>query len=133
MNWLKKLTAKLDTEMTTNDTPDGSSFRNGLNPDSKNFEASNNRPQVVAYATRSGSVYHVDYANKRVRRLQGNRPPTDRQGPDGEWKSFEDVIETSDGALGFVWRVDSEPGRVVFRSTVTSPVVAQVNLDEVSS
>lgn len=129
MNWLKKLTARLDTEMTTNGTQDGSSFKNGSNPDSTNFDQSNHRPQVVAYATSSGSVYQVDYTNKRVRRLQGNGPATDRQGPDGQWKSFEDVVETSDGALGFVWRVDTEPGRVVFRSTVTSPVVAQVELE----
>lgn len=63
------------------------------------------------------SAYEVDLENNRVRRLHGKDAPTPRQGADGDWREFVQVIglqEKSDGVI-FVW----SPGKI----TQTSPIV----------
>lgn len=45
----------------------------------------------MEFTTKSGSVYEVDYVNKRIRRLSGKKDATGRQGPDGEWRTYKDI------------------------------------------
>lgn len=45
----------------------------------------------MQFTTKSGSVYEVDQVNKRIRRLIGVKETTDRQGPEGEWRSYKDL------------------------------------------
>lgn len=78
------------------------------------------------FVTISGSAYEIDKISQKIRRLNGQLNPTQRQGNDGEWKSFK---STSDIVVGnsvlIVWP-DSVPllpgssGGVP--TTLTSPV-----------
>jgi len=72
--------------------------------------------------TASGSVYEIDEAQKRVRRLKGAKDPTPRQGADGEWKEYSDINVCSNGSLLIVWGSYLKDNEVVLRSTQTSPV-----------
>lgn len=67
------------------------------------------------YRTRN-SVYEVDVANDRVRRLEGKNPPTPSQGTDGEWQTYAALSDVG-GRLLFVW----EGGKATF----TSPIVSE--------
>lgn len=74
--------------------------------------------------TETGSQYEIDYAAKRVRRLNSEAGTSERVGR-GEWRSF---VECSDPALGerleIVWAaLVTEPG-IVLQCSVTSYVVA---------
>jgi hypothetical protein len=41
----------------------------------------------LTFRTVGGSIYEVEYATNKVRRLSNSaRAPTPRQGPDGEWR-----------------------------------------------
>lgn len=66
------------------------------------------------------SMYEVDLANNRVRRLAGLNDPTPRQGPDGEWQQCKDIYMTQDSTLLFVW---SDNGDGTKRCTETSHVL----------
>jgi hypothetical protein len=56
----------------------------------------------VKFTTVSGSLYEVDATNKRIRRLSGNKPPTERQGND--WKQYDSIsaIEVGQPVL-IIW------------------------------
>lgn len=46
---------------------------------------------MISFITESGSIYDAELLegrSGRIRRLTGTNAPTDRQGPDGEWKDF---------------------------------------------
>ena len=132
-NWLTQLFAPSPTDdqsETTTSTTNGSSSGSGHNPES----TSSDKPKrkITAYATSSGSVYHIDHEAKLVRRVQGNWKPTLYQGPDNVWRKYEAVVRTQDGALGFIWEV-SDPGasgHAHYRSTLTSPVIAELEFVE---
>jgi len=65
------------------------------------------------------STYEVDIDNKKIRRLNGERVPTQRQGTDGEWKAYEEITQAAIGVPFItVWR--TEDG--VMKSTMSSPV-----------
>lgn len=66
----------------------------------------------MKYATHN-SLYEVDVEAQKVRRLAGLHAPTQRQGPDGEWKSYESLTVLSDRRLLIQWEGA--------RCTVTSP------------
>lgn len=76
----------------------------------------------MIYKTESGSVYQVDEANSRVRRLLGTNAPTPRQGPDGEWKQYVSLSmwNTEDGKC--LWIDWTGHGN----GTVTSRIVEEV-------
>lgn len=42
----------------------------------------------MIFHTESGSTYEVDVINKKIRRLNGAKDPTPRQGRDGEWRDY---------------------------------------------
>ena len=75
----------------------------------------------MIYKTESGSVYQVDEAGKRVRRLSGTNAPTQRQGADGEWKEFVsvDVLVTAIGRRLWIDWTGFGNG------TITSPIVEE--------
>lgn len=53
-----------------------------------------NWPRRDGFTTASGSAYEVDLDARRIRRV-GNaagHPPTPRQGPDGCWRPFHDLV-----------------------------------------
>jgi hypothetical protein len=93
----------------------------------------------TTFTTRSGSVYQVDTANQKVRRLEGEADPTPRQGKDGEWKSYEWIgclsdyilvgnegkIKVGEGAL-IVWVQSEHQSLSSFggvKTTLTSDVI----------
>lgn len=66
------------------------------------------------------SVYEINTAECKVRRLVGVNDPTPRQGEDGVWKWYEDLMPSTP-ELGYplciVWSVDD-----MARCTITSVV-----------
>lgn len=65
----------------------------------------------MRFTTASGSVYEVDTAKKRIRRLNGVKDPTPRQGKDGEWRSYRqlhpDPIKVGSGVV-ILWGEETE-------------------------
>jgi len=76
---------------------------------------------MILVKTESGSAYEIDKENKLIRRITGNAPPTNRQGEDGQWKSYWSVGYQEKAPLLIVWELSEN---FVARSTVTSPVVS---------
>ena len=46
----------------------------------------------MIFRTQSGSTYEIELENKRIRRLDGKKAATSRQGKDGEWKTYDTLI-----------------------------------------
>jgi len=84
--------------------------------------------------TISGSIYEIDEDNKCIRRLHGIANPTPRQGADGEYKTYKEIIIAANKAMVIVWETTSnEDGELICRTTSTSSVEAFGNkLSEVS-
>jgi hypothetical protein len=58
----------------------------------------------MKFTTESGSTYEVDLENKRVRRLAGAKSPTERQGKDGDWRTFVGISPIRSGLpVLFIW------------------------------
>ena len=51
----------------------------------------------MIFHTISGSIYEIDRVRSQARRLEGQKNPTPRQGPDGEWKKFSSCSEVRAG------------------------------------
>lgn len=67
------------------------------------------------------SLYEVDRENKRVRRLTSNHDPTPRQGPDGEWTSFEEVVGLQPGvSMVIIWSQEDAVPKTTRTSTIQS-------------
>jgi hypothetical protein len=83
----------------------------------------------MKFSTISGSLYEVDEAQRRCRRLNGIYDPTPRMGKDGEWRTYHslypDPIQVGQQVI-IVWGDDVEaidPNTIpVAKTTVTSPV-----------
>lgn len=75
---------------------------------------------VIRYKTQF-STYEVDWTNLRVRRLEGQLAPTERQGEDGVWKDALRIGVGWGNCLVFVWRIADG----VAKSTVTSQIVSE--------
>lgn len=90
--------------------------------------------KLMIFKTISGSLYELDTAQRKVRRLTGEANPQPRQGSDGEWKEYADVTDVKVGiSVLIVWEFDSSNGddqMVVARSTLTSAVAEIVSLAE---
>jgi hypothetical protein len=80
---------------------------------------------TTKFETESGSVYEADISGLRIRRLEGQRDPTPRQGKDGEWK---EVLRFGDFKIGypavFVWNLVDEEIGIVVKTTVTSNLIS---------
>lgn len=68
------------------------------------------------------STYEIDVEGLRVRRLSGVNDPTERQGPDGEWKPVVAITRVA-GRFLFHW---DEEGR----STITSLIVSESDTEK---
>lgn len=78
----------------------------------------------LTITTRSGSAYEVDLDAKQCRRLSGENPPTERQGPDGEWRTYKFMTVPQVGrSLWFEWDRTGETDPMLRPSTQTSPVL----------
>lgn len=49
----------------------------------------------MLFETYSGSVYKIDTTNKKIQRVLGLNDPQPRQGKDGEWKRYEEIIPST--------------------------------------
>ena len=63
----------------------------------------------MKFETESGSVYEVDEVEKRIRFVEGARPPHWTFAPAGEWKSFEDISYVCVGRHVTVTWADGRP------------------------
>lgn len=82
---------------------------------------------MIVFKTETGSTYQVDHEVKRIRRLHNTKglAPTERQGQDGEWKSYVDISLAMTGLrVSIVWKYDEVPNGVIARRTLTSRVVS---------
>lgn len=85
---------------------------------------------MIRFQTESGSVYELDTANKRVRRIGGVRAPTPRQGADGGWRAYE-YLPAGEPAIGGRFAVAYNVGGGVTggdEGTLTSPVTMIVEV-----
>jgi hypothetical protein len=68
----------------------------------------------------ANSMYEIDSANNRLRRLNGANNPTNNQGSDGEWKHFESISPITLGdPVMVVWHYDDEES-IIRRTQITS-------------
>jgi hypothetical protein len=66
----------------------------------------------MKFVTVSGSMYEVDLAEKKCRRLVGVNDPKPRQGKDGEWKTFHDIapeVPVKGSPVLFMWDPSTTP------------------------
>jgi len=66
----------------------------------------------MTFKTESGSVYEVDHAKSRVRRISGTHAPTSSQGPDGEWREFHIAFVELGYPAYFEWIPHSRKGTI---------------------
>jgi hypothetical protein len=90
----------------------------------------------MKFTTVSGSVYEVNTDSKQIRRLNGAKDPTPRQGPDGQWRTYSDITPINVGSsVAIFWggetallaeteeELKDMPGAIVAPTTMTSMVV----------
>lgn len=76
------------------------------------------------FKTESGSVYELDWDNKRIRRVTGIKDPTPRQGKDGDWKEYLYVSSIIIGqSVVICWKIEETDQGSVHRTTMTSRIV----------
>ena len=66
------------------------------------------------------SVYHINESEHLIRRIGGVNLPTPRQGEDGEWATYETIVQHPQGGLLIVWGENPDG---TARCTWTSDVV----------
>ena len=90
----------------------------------------------MKFTTYSGSVYEVNTDSKQIRRLNGVKDPTPRQGPDGQWRTYSDITPIKVGSsVAIFWAGETAllakteellkavPGIIAAPTTTTSMVV----------
>ena len=84
----------------------------------------------MIFTTFTKSIYEIDRDNKRIRRLTGAKPATERQG-DGEWRPYQLVSLIEVGSEVFIeWPtpiplLEGSPSEAV-PMTITSSVISIV-------
>lgn len=84
----------------------------------------------MIFKTISGSQYDLDQANKRIRRLSGAKAPSARQGEDGEWRTYRDLVPEQpkvDQSLIIIWEyqtklIDGQWLQSIGKTTMTSTI-----------
>jgi hypothetical protein len=62
----------------------------------------------MKFTTVSGSIYEVNTDSKQVRRLNGVKDPTPRQGPDGQWRAYSDITPVKVGSsVAIFWGTET--------------------------
>lgn len=80
----------------------------------------------MIFVTETGSSYELDAANYRVRRLNGSSSPTQRQGPDGQWRTYTSISNVELNSSVLICWTDFETqadNTFVAKTTYTSRVV----------
>jgi len=85
----------------------------------------------MKFKTLTGSTYEIDLTNKKIRRVSGLNDPTQRQGADGDWRNYDEVIPSPieiDKSVVIYWGKDvpllsGSPSNAI-PVTMTSPVVS---------
>lgn len=88
----------------------------------------------MKFTTVSGSVYEVNFDSKKIRRLNGVKDSTSRQGKDGEWRAYKELIPSplkKGVSAVIIWKDDTElldetiveDGMIAIPTTRTSTVV----------
>jgi hypothetical protein len=81
--------------------------------------------------TETGSVYELDLAGRRVRRLNGTLGTSERAGHSGEWRSFLEITDPQVGeSMMIAWRYNTETD--ILETTLTSLVV-EVTLEPLNA
>jgi len=75
----------------------------------------------MRFKTLSGSVYEVDHAKSRIRRITGTHAPTNSQGADGEWRPYHSALVELGIPAVVQWSMN------VPKYTVTSRVTEIIN------
>jgi len=79
---------------------------------------------VVVFRTESSSMYEVNIDERKIRRLHGANPATNRLGHDGEWKEFLNISELEIGeSVVITWSISNEQEEFRLKTTVTSPII----------
>lgn len=83
------------------------------------------------FTTISGSIYEVNLAQNKCRRLLGLQDPTTSQGQDGEWRQCKLISPIEVGLpVVFVWETIMNSSDINLKSTMTSEVISINNVDE---
>ena len=69
------------------------------------------------------SLYQADLDRKRIRRVFGANAPAPRFGQDGGWLAFLSIEIPQGHSMRTLWRVDDTDDGLIFRCSVSSPVV----------
>jgi hypothetical protein len=79
---------------------------------------------MMKFVTETGSVYEVDQAGRRLRRLSGYAAPTANITEDGRWRTFLHVGPLEHGRRVFViWGLEHrDKDGLKLRQTLTSEV-----------
>lgn len=57
------------------------------------------------------SKYEIDLDARKIRRLEGAAPPTERQGKDGEWRKYYEILGLCEGCCPVIqWEEGSHKG-----------------------
>ncbi len=95
----------------------------------------------MKFVTISGSMYEVDLKEKKCRRLIGVNDPQPRQGKDGEWKAFVDIlpeVPVKGSPVIFVWdrattpKLEDTPEEGYIAPTTMTSYVVEIIEDEPS-
>ena len=78
---------------------------------------------VILNVWTENSLYQVDLDRKRIRRVFGANAPAPRFGQDGGWLAFLSVKIPLGHSMRTLWRVDDMDDGLIFRCSVSSPVV----------
>lgn len=77
----------------------------------------------MTFKTRN-STYEMNPDAKKIRRVAGVNPPTNRQGADGVWQSYHALAVEPGAPAVITWRIDDSEDGPIARMTVTGPVVS---------
>lgn len=75
--------------------------------------------QTKLVKTESGSLYEIDEANKKIRRIYGTVVPTAQFQTDGQWVKYESINKIrKHHSLVIIWALDKQ-----LPATITTPIV----------
>lgn len=81
----------------------------------------------MKFITASGSTYEVNTDSKQIRRLTGVNDPQPRQGKDGEFKSYKELLLKLNTSAIICWdpatTAPLDPNRPGTPTTITSVVI----------
>lgn len=83
----------------------------------------------MKFVTATGSIYEVNTDSKKIRRLSGVKDPQPRQGNDGEWKPYLDLMLNLGSPAYIFW--DSKTTPLLEGSSFGSPATVTSIVKEI--